>query len=566
MASEAKPVGGNVDGQETKTPLGTLAGDPEAKGLGQGALQASGLASFLDPGGLYRQSIPDCKSVRTEGQDETFPTAGDGCQVVGNQLSADACPAAQLDGGEGQSAETASGGENGLSDPSGINKGSVNRQTGQNPLENEGVLAVLHRGPESEEGNPWARGPLRATVGGWDTVHVSFYGEFNPDAWKRWRAVWESAKGKAQLLRDLGGGSVPFDGPEGESFLMQAGATKHGATCRYCFRRDGVTVQVVDNPQFSEHRLSVFVEIGSNPLVVLGLAEVHVWVKRMLAGFGFVERFHKVARADACVDLVGCDMRPFMDHIKAGRYVCQNRKEGGDGERMYLETAYFGSRKGGDILCRIYDKVRQCNGDKIKAGIMSECRWGCPGQLPEGGATRVEFEMRGKELRRRFGVETVEDLLTKGGAIVEWLTGSWLRFTETVPDRENGHQARAMSSKLWERVRAQFLEAFGEPVEYSGILPAMEIDQDLAVLTAIGHLKRALVFRGKIPESREHYLTILGALLEEKIDETRFQSDRDDIKARRLELEAGLPCVSALGLDRPVTDTFGDRKPGTWVF
>jgi hypothetical protein len=98
-------------------------------------------------------------------------------------------------------------------------------------------------------------------------------------------------------------------------------------------------------------------------------------------------------------------------------------------------------------------------GDEEKLDLLIANRWG--GEVE--AATRVEFQVPREELRERFQIETVDDLLAKGGAMLEWLTLEWFRLTDGLPDRDNGHEARAVLHPLWERVRAAFVAWIGAP-------------------------------------------------------------------------------------------------------
>lgn len=70
---------------------------------------------------------------------------------------------------------------------------------------------------------------------------------------------------------------------------------------------------------------------------------------------------------------------------------------------------------------------------------------------------RVELQFRRKALRR-FGVETIYDLLGNCGHLVRWGVGSWFRLTAKVPDR--GHTERAEVSAEWKIVQEAIETAF----------------------------------------------------------------------------------------------------------
>ncbi len=93
---------------------------------------------------------------------------------------------------------------------------------------------------------------------------------------------------------------------------------------------------------------------------------------------------------------------------------------------------------------------------------MCNHRWG---GLPEGGATRVEFQLRGEQIKEILGTTDYEVVRASRAKLIEWVTDQWCRFTEEPVDRENKHQSRAVVSKLWQSVVECFQAWAGAPTE-----------------------------------------------------------------------------------------------------
>lgn len=551
------------DGQETKEPasVGERGAGSSVQAGSEGVRGCQPSASpCLAP--FYRHQAGSDKSGSAP-----VSSAGDVSKVVGNAAG---CPA-EGRSGEGRTQEPPQSEQMRDCRPVMSNTGRENRQPLAKPLGKSGSVADLE---QSSRGGVEAISPPpgQPSKGGWDTLHVCVYGECLEGWAEIHRPILQAAKEAAEAAEK----PVTFEGPEGQPLQMAPYSTFHGRKLPFVVLWDGITLQLADDPLYSENTLTAYVEIGSNPCIVHGGRGAWDQVVRVLQGFGFSIVDTKVTRADACVDLVGVGIDEFKEPVKWGRYVCA----AGRGEESYRRTG-VNYLEGGPMWLRIYDKVVECCKDRQKCENMAVNRWGCPGKLPEGGACRVEFEFRKASLRRRFGVVRIQDLWAKGGAMVDYAAGEWFRLTESVPDVKNGHQKRAKDSKLWERVRAYFREAFGEGCEYSGIVSEMLLDDDHARKTMGGYLRLLDVLGGKIPtvqevspedasrereRLREQLRLAAYAQVDRLLDEVDPFEEVALRESRRREMESRTPCVSSVGLSRPVTDTAGDRRPGTWVF
>ena len=88
---------------------------------------------------------------------------------------------------------------------------------------------------------------------------------------------------------------------------------------------------------------------------------------------------------------------------------------------------------------------------------MLQHRWG--GHLPDS-SIRVEFEL-GRDFLKKKGVDSIENYYIKRGALLNYLTHDWMRFTQDQVDRENKNQSKARTLPIWKQVREAFLEWAG---------------------------------------------------------------------------------------------------------
>ena len=111
---------------------------------------------------------------------------------------------------------------------------------------------------------------------------------------------------------------------------------------------------------------------------------------------------------------------------------------------------------GSKVVLRIYDKRVELlkKPDEVKLSLeINEC---LGGELPDD-LTRVEFQLR-REALAYMGVKTVQDLLERETAIVDFLTYDWFRILKD--EKKKNHTSEQKMSPLWEEVRAAFMEYF----------------------------------------------------------------------------------------------------------
>jgi hypothetical protein len=398
--------------------------------------QGNNGVSTEDSGSLNKASasqLLDCLSQGRGGDDggEKFP--GKYFQENSRRLLpvASECLADELAGGEAVGRDPAVGREGpdislaASQAPELCNTGAMNRQEGK---------------VSSDSGRE---------TGGFDTLHVCLYGEWDESRFDELWVGWDAARDAAENGDEAGS---YWEGPDGDRWKLQASGAFLGCYCRWVAEWNGCRLYVVNRQAESASMLAVFVQIGSLALMTRGHKAVWEDCRRMLAAIGFRVSRHVISRADVCVDLPGVDVTEFTRPALNGHEITRAKR----GTLHFGETAsdhetlYRGGQR---VMMRIYDKRKETRFDPAKEAVLIEKRWG--GELPEA-ATRVEFQLGRELLKERWEIHTFDDLEAKGPQLVTWLTTQWYRLAECVVDRENRNHSRASTAAVWQRVCEAF--------------------------------------------------------------------------------------------------------------
>lgn len=282
-------------------------------------------------------------------------------------------------------------------------------------------------------------------TGGLDRLDISLYGLWRPATFIELASRLKNARRMAE--RGLDGSFITTS--EGDRIEIGPTGVKHGVYCRYSLRWNGCQIDIVDNAAPSEKRLSVFVSVGSITLMKIGHRKAWEGVTSLLACLGFELIRDVVSRVDLCVDLPNQSMEPVQECVENERIICRAGKYGEFGTFEEMETYYRGK---GPMMVRIYDKAKEVKDDPIKKAILIKMRWG----EKVDDAVRVEFQLRRKTLKKRFTIESTEELFKNLGTIAEWSTKKWFRLTDRRVDRKNKNQSRAKNCSFWNLVVGKF--------------------------------------------------------------------------------------------------------------
>jgi hypothetical protein len=353
--------------------------------------------------------------------------------------------------------------------------------------------------------------------GGLDWLAVSCFGTWSKKTWPALLARLERAKQHSQSSDDV----AWIEGPDRKRIFVAAAGVRHGPVlAEFSLEFEGMKIHVARNATDPTKLPNVFVQLGSVTLTQLGHREAWDRARRLLLDLGYQFERAIPSRVDLCSDLPGQSVEWYGQSLQEQRLLTRARHRA-----IYFDcTAYEGIQIGRDKICRIYDKVRECQFDLTKWAVLVAYRYG--GQEPES-AVRVEFQLRREEMRECWDITSVEDLFAKLPSLAKELTHEWLRFSAVPLDRDNKHQSRAETAPQWEQVQRQFAQAFGE-ASHPLKRPILKLPSADRLKKQIwGCLKTAMAverFTAKVPAE---LMAKIQADLESVIGETWFEELAD---------------------------------------
>lgn len=225
---------------------------------------------------------------------------------------------------------------------------------------------------------------------------------------------------------------------------------------------DGIKISLAKSDQ-SERCPIAKVKISSLKLMRHGAEQSWAEAMRMLELMGLVVESSTLYRYDVCLDLPGVPVGPYCEAVSDGQAVRRIRSrasfdKNADGTWQGVSV---GTREGVRVV--IYDKLQELidHGGpeaEAKTEVLVEQRWGC---LP-ACATRVEFQIRGEWLRRRWeNCASVEQALAVLPEVTAYLVNGFFRIVDGAPDRDNNNQTRAPLSPIWRQVVEGFVGFLG---------------------------------------------------------------------------------------------------------
>jgi len=193
---------------------------------------------------------------------------------------------------------------------------------------------------------------------------------------------------------------------------------------------------------------------GFESLAARNLFFVHASVLEFLQELGFTVTKEVVSRVDLQVMLFR-NISEFMQPLFANRVVKRGQAYSFHGEGNKPITSYT---LGKAIQLCIYDKREELikKFDEVKMSlIVNDC---LNGEFPEE-LTRVEFRLR-RDALKYLGVNTMQDLLEREHAIVDYLTFDWFRLLAEDKKSKSGHERRQALAPVWQEVRESFFKYF----------------------------------------------------------------------------------------------------------
>jgi hypothetical protein len=242
-------------------------------------------------------------------------------------------------------------------------------------------------------------------------------------------------------------------------FRVNAHGAKFGGFTYYKFVLEGAGMKIYLHNNPKGEIQGVRVRYGAECATGRDLFLVHAEFLEWLSFIGFKVTQETVSRADMQT-MTFDDFDEYLKLLQNNQFVQRADKHYTHGDSKRFCSSYT---CGTAIELCIYDKRQELhdNYDEVKlALIVNEC---LAGEFPDT-LTRIEFRLK-RDALKYFGVTTMQDLMEKETAIIDFLTFDWFRLLAEEKDSKNGHERQQKLHPLWEKVREQFFKYFPGPVE-----------------------------------------------------------------------------------------------------
>lgn len=299
-----------------------------------------------------------------------------------------------------------------------------------------------------------------------------------------------------------------------KTVLVHPGGIGSGRQSRMRYRIEWgpVMVGLADRPSTSRQLSNFYLKASGEACLLLGLKSVLEFQDGLIRSFCGRLKDSWLKRIDLCLDLPDVSVKDdFVPAYLEDRFVTSAASWGAYAGPNGPSGFSFGSKIG--LRMNAYDKLaetRTKGADYQQA--MVQYRWG--NSWPEK-ATRIEYQVR-KAWLDQFSVSSAPDAVMRLGDIVAKVTSEgprpFLRFTETRPDRENGHQERAETLAIWKSTITAFRTGFDAGVQPLERLKRSSITGSRAFAFIRGYLTKAAAVGGVAIRSLSDAMQYLEAM------------------------------------------------------
>ena len=240
------------------------------------------------------------------------------------------------------------------------------------------------------------------------------------------------------------------------------GTTKGKPGCPYRLQYGGIVLGF--RPGDGGNCGNVWCEVGSIPLASFG-GGAGAWdfIEGVFKAEGVPIQRDVLSRVDPYSDTDQVDVAELRRRYEDGYKVCRavNSAQYVEIEPYSMGRAYFKGMKctgftiGQTLRLRVYDKAEELKKNPVKWAVFAERYDGIPETL-----TRTEFQIRRSILKELYipgsdvpRIDSVRDYLRNRVAIWEYLTKSWFRLTEELPDAANKNQTREETWTVWQHIQ-----------------------------------------------------------------------------------------------------------------
>ena len=282
----------------------------------------------------------------------------------------------------------------------------------------------------------------------------------------------EKEKAKLKLISDANSkhlitiNEIPFE-------LLSNGTRGYA----YILHNDGYEVKIAQYKSKIKSFMPIQIRITSEYLWSKGLNKawetIYKWIELT---FGNIEE-NKVSRVDVCMHTSDVDYITNYENSYKGKF----KKESINGlnyTHKKVNAIMFGTRKGKNIYCRIYNKTLEIKETKKKSWFIDIWK---RYNLDIDNVWNLEFELK-SEFLREFKIKTVGELENSLKDIWEYCTKEWLVKIE----RTNKRVERCKIDEKWLEIQKAY-----EDFKSKGLIKRekqLQLDADTLIPNIVGNI------------------------------------------------------------------------------
>ncbi|QDU56745.1 hypothetical protein [Aeoliella mucimassa] len=357
---------------------------------------------------------------------------------------------------------------------------------------------------------PWQN----LTTGGEDYLTVSFWVEYEDfDALKKQLEIAQ-ASARSRERSDPKRGTPPNNDVLhlGDHRLVVApqggrlGGGNRALAIKWKLQSgQGIELLLRDSDKCEGHTPNATAQATSATLMRLGFLDTWREMQALFEALGSKIHRHALSRVDAAVDLPGVAIDSLYHAFKEGHMVTRAKHRQAYHDLRFASEHLAARKPTGFAIGKsplrlvVYDKLEETSHNPYKRGLLISRRWG---KLPEA-AIRIEIQLRRAKLTQ-FGVDTVDDWISKRSAIISKLTQDWLRLTDGPVNRK--HPKSTPNHTDWELMRERFKDWTGLSVGADlTALPKGHIDSSKQIAQVVGIFIGMYARISKVIEDNEQF-------------------------------------------------------------
>ena len=276
------------------------------------------------------------------------------------------------------------------------------------------------------------------------------------------------------------------------------GSGRSGTYYQFELVYNGVRILFSNNGNPALNQLNVRLIASGNSCLIHGGYGCLILIRDIIKQAGGCIRSEVLSRVDMRLDIPGEGGDKFWNATREKRYITLSKML--TETEQYKRTIRFGKYP---LSFIIYDKLAQVEamaGSELTMHVIHRC-WN--GKMPKQ-ATRLEYRI-GREMLRKKGINSPDDYFRKRGALIKYLTTSWIRFTSSPVKR--GNSSRTPILPLWKEVAEAFARWAGQPngESLTPLPPSGPVDVTPLLKQGYGLVGSIARKQDKIPVSYDHY-------------------------------------------------------------